>query len=124
MTGSMMIANNLGARTLLILKENEAVPIEALQDARARLLIEKANPSVRQGNVKFLTEWVRVVEDSIGVVTCGTADHGGNGGNALSPGGAFMGSASDPKKTPEQILKECQQESNALEQRKVLELRK
>jgi hypothetical protein len=120
MTGSMMIANNLGARTLLILKENEAVPIEALQDARARLLIEKANPSVRQGNVKFLTEWVRVVE----LKQCGTADHGGNGGNALSPGGAFMGSASDPKKTSEQILKECQQESNALEQRKVLELRK
>jgi hypothetical protein len=65
MTGSMLIPNSLGTKTLLVLTDsiltgNYTLPTDALDDARAALRKEKACPTVREGNVKFLTEWVRV----------------------------------------------------------------
>ena len=71
MTGSMLIPNSLGEKTLLILDNSKvsAIPPESsresnLTEARATLKREKSSPTVRQGNVKFLSEWIRVAQNS------------------------------------------------------------
>lgn len=64
MTGSMIINNNLGSKTLLSLTEKGATSdapeiSTSINDARAALIREKASPSIRQGNIKFLEAWIK-----------------------------------------------------------------
>lgn len=61
MTGSMLIPNDTGNKTLLILDHARATanPSEnALQFARAALKRELSSPSPKSGNIKFLREWI------------------------------------------------------------------
>jgi hypothetical protein len=60
-SGSMLIPNYLGERTLLkILGKQASSDAEdhALEDAKAQLAREKRNPSPSEGNIKFLTAWI------------------------------------------------------------------
>ena len=61
-SGSMLIPNYLGNKTLLTIINNEATADNenALFDAKNELLRQKRNPSVRSGNVIFLTHWIRL----------------------------------------------------------------
>lgn len=64
-SGSMLIPNYLGNKTLLTIFNNEAIADDenALSDAKNELLRQKRNPSVRSGNVIFLTHWIRLFEN-------------------------------------------------------------
>ena len=60
----MIISNDLGSKTLLSLTEKEAIsdPPEteaAVRFARAALKREEGNLSGREGNVRFLKEWIK-----------------------------------------------------------------
>lgn len=61
MTGSMLIPNDTGNKTILILDHARATanPSEnALQFARAALKRELSSPSPKLGNIEFLREWI------------------------------------------------------------------
>jgi hypothetical protein len=62
-SGSMLISNHLGTKTLLKTSGNTATaepPENALSDAKAALNREKSSPTVNSGNVVFLTHWIRL----------------------------------------------------------------
>ena len=69
MTGSMIIPNSLGGGTILVLdkdgKTSASPEDNALNEARAALRREKGNASGREGNVRFLTEWIRLAETPV-----------------------------------------------------------
>lgn len=59
-SGSMLIPNSLGKKTLLKIEDSHAIfdNENSFQDALAELNRQKRNPSLRQGNIDFLTSWV------------------------------------------------------------------
>ena len=62
-SGSMLITNYLGEKTLLKVSNDIATssPEEnALIDAKAQLKREERNATVSEGNVVFLKEWIRI----------------------------------------------------------------
>jgi hypothetical protein len=65
MTGSMLISNSQGERTLLTLSTASAAPLEALHDARAALRREKSNPSTNATQITFLEAWITMASPPI-----------------------------------------------------------
>lgn len=63
-SGSIIIPNDLGKKTILLITENGRIiadpPDNALPDALAALDMEKRSPSVRLGNIAFLNYWIRL----------------------------------------------------------------
>ena len=65
MTGSMLIPNYLGNKTLLRIDDSgsNSEPSEnSLPDAKKALRLEKSNRSINSGNIAFLTNWIRLFE--------------------------------------------------------------
>ena len=64
MTGSMLITNYLREKTLLTLNEKAtAQPSDnALSDAKVALRLEKNSRSPLEGNIKFLSAWIKTYE--------------------------------------------------------------
>jgi len=64
-SGTMLIPNYLGEKTTLIILKGKASSLpedNALLDAKKALRHEKGNRTVSEGNVSFLTEWIKLAE--------------------------------------------------------------
>lgn len=61
-SGSMLISNHLGKKTLLEIKDDQVTSNEenSLSDARAELNRQTHSPSIRSGNIEFLKQWLKI----------------------------------------------------------------
>lgn len=65
-SGSMLISNHLGKKTLLEIKDDQVTSNEenSLSDARAELNRQTHSPSIRSGNIEFLKQWLKIASAS------------------------------------------------------------
>lgn len=137
----MLIRNNLGTKTLLVLDNDKATSDaddfnNSINDARATLKREKACPSIRSGNIFFLEQWLKAAEnpdkppvnppvpipssvtppDKTSIRLQGEPYEEDSFLKRNQESETF--SVGPPKKSLEQILRECQQKSDALKQGK------